>query len=188
MTCSPDATPIPNGAKACHTKAASLCSSVDNLTVRKMKVSLSLTLDIAAWPRMSSGHVGSSIQRGLKSARLVTHLMASATSHLWFASIIWHVNNLWHSCRFKPRAGSSHSRTRVLLGPIIFRMRRHRRLSSSKSAPTFTLNLVHPFSSASVQSCGSTVTFDVYFYSDGGVFSQKPVWAARPSIPAMHRR
>lgn len=32
-------------------------------------------------------------------------------------------------------------------------MRRHRRLSSSKSAPTFTLNLVHPFSSASVQSC-----------------------------------
>lgn len=41
MTCSPDATPIPNGAKACHTKAASLCSLVNNVTVRKMKVSLS---------------------------------------------------------------------------------------------------------------------------------------------------
>lgn len=81
----------------------------------------------------------------------------------------------WLSFRFKPRALSSHSHTRVLLGPIISRMRRHRRLSSSKSAPTFTLNLVHPFSSASVQSCGSTVTFEVNLYSEGDVFFQKPV-------------
>lgn len=47
-----------------------------------------LTFEIAACPRMSSGDVGSSIHRGLNSARLDTQLMASATSHLWLASII----------------------------------------------------------------------------------------------------
>ena len=43
---------------------------------------------IAAWPRMSSGLVGSSIQHGSKWASALIHSMASATSQTWLASII----------------------------------------------------------------------------------------------------
>lgn len=78
--------------------------------------------------------------------------------------------HLQHSCRFKQTHRCSRGRTRVLFGPIISRMSRHRRLSSSKSAPTFTLNLVHPCPRASVQSCGSTVTFDACLNTKRGCF------------------
>lgn len=43
---------------------------------------------IAAWPRMSSGLVGSSIHSGSNSASALTHSIAYGTSHTWFASII----------------------------------------------------------------------------------------------------
>ncbi len=43
---------------------------------------------IAAWPRMSSGLVGSSIQYGSNSARAPTLSIASPTSQTWLASII----------------------------------------------------------------------------------------------------
>ena len=42
--------------------------------------------------------------------------------------------------------------TKVLSGPIIWRIRRHRLSSSSSSAPTFTLKRLHPLAKASVQS------------------------------------
>lgn len=60
--------------------------------LNKLEIHGSLTLEIVAWPKMSSGHVGSSIHRGLNSANLLTQLMASATSHRWLASIIWYKN------------------------------------------------------------------------------------------------
>lgn len=57
-------------------------------TDQRITLTFLLTLEMAACPRMSSGDVGSSIQRGLNSARLDTQRIASATSHLWLASII----------------------------------------------------------------------------------------------------
>lgn len=41
---------------------------------------------IAAWPRMSSGDVGSSMNHGLNSDNCCIHSMASGTDHIWFAS------------------------------------------------------------------------------------------------------
>lgn len=61
-------------------------------------------------------------------------------------------------------AGGRNDRTKVLLGPIICLMRRHLPLSSSRSAPTFTLNLVQPFLSASVQSCGNTQLYAKFIW------------------------
>lgn len=52
--------------------------------------------------------------------------------------------------------GAKNNRTKALFGPIICLMRRHLRMSSWRSAPTFTLNLVQPLLSASVQSCRNT--------------------------------
>ena len=84
---------------------------------------------IAAWPRMSSGLVGSSIQYGSNGASRAIHSMAVPTSQRWFASTA----SMWS-------------------GPICERIRRIRRTSSSTSAPTFILNRVQPSASASRQS------------------------------------
>src|SRR6266849_4391536 len=43
---------------------------------------------IVAWPRISSGLVGSSIHSGLNRASGRMNSIASPTSHAWFASII----------------------------------------------------------------------------------------------------
>ena len=43
---------------------------------------------IRAWPRMSSGLVGSSIHHGSNSASAWVRSIASSTSHTWLASII----------------------------------------------------------------------------------------------------
>lgn len=165
------------------------------------------TFAIAAWPRMSSGQVGSSIQSGLNSASLDTQLIASATSHLWLASIIWRVtkwkkkNNERKIMYFTISPNPSTlivtiNRTNVFSVPIICLMRRHLRMSSSRSAPTFTLNFVHPCLSASVQSCRRT-PFLCYIQSvfcQGPnklrykTFTESPLWVSRLSSPATHRK
>ena len=81
---------------------------------------------MAAWPRTSSGLVGSSIQYGSNRARAPIQSIASATSQRWFASII-----------------------RRWPGPISSRMIVARRISSARSAPTFCLKAVNPAASAS---------------------------------------
>lgn len=65
---------------------------------------------------------------------------------LQYAAVSW--------CKYND--GRKYNLTKVLSGPIICLMRRHLRMSSSRSAPTFTLNLVQPLFSASVQSCRNT--------------------------------
>ena len=81
---------------------------------------------IAAWPRMSSGLVGSSIQYGSNGARRAIQSIASPTSQRWFAST-----------------------ASIRSGPISSRTIRIRRMSSSTSAPTFSLKRVQPSASAS---------------------------------------
>ena len=81
---------------------------------------------IAAWPRTSSGLVGSSIQYGSNGRSRSIHAIAEPTSQRWFASTA------------SIRSGPSSSR-RIAA----------RRTSSSTSAPTFILNRVQPSASAS---------------------------------------
>lgn len=75
---------------------------------------------------MSSGLVGSSIQYGSNSASRLIHPTASSTPQRWLAS--------------------SAIRTP---GPITSRAVRHRRTSSSRSAPTLSLICLNPLSTAS---------------------------------------
>ena len=84
---------------------------------------------IAAWPRTSSGLVGSSIQYGSKPASAFTCRIASGTSQHWFAS----------SMSRRP-------------GPISSRISAARRAFSSRLGPTFILKAVHPSATASRQS------------------------------------
>ena len=84
---------------------------------------------IAAWPRTSSGLVGSSIQVSPNGARRSIHAIASSTSQAWLASTL--------SC------GASPSASRAIA---------QRRTSSSTSAPTFSLTCLKPSSSASATS------------------------------------
>lgn len=115
------------------------------------------TFEMNAWPRISSGHVGSSIHSGRNSASLVTHATASATSHRWLASTICRRRVLLSHLHFPTsHIVSAVWITRMLSGPIILRMRPHLRISSCMSAPTFTLNFVHPWARASEQSCTHT--------------------------------
>ena len=72
---------------------------------------------IAACPRMSSGLVGSSIQYGSNRARRAIHSIACSTSQRWLAST-----------------------ASIRSGPISSRTIRIRRMSSSTSAPTLSLN------------------------------------------------
>ena len=81
---------------------------------------------IAAWPRMSSGLVGSSIQYGSNGASCAIQSIATPTSQRWLAST-----------------------ASIRSGPISSRTIRIRRTSSSTSAPTFILNRVQPSASAS---------------------------------------
>ena len=87
---------------------------------------------MAAWPRMSSGLVGSSIQYGRNSARAVISSMASFTPQTLLASIM--------SCESQPMSE---------------RMRLARRESSSIPIPTFILNAVKP---SAIAPCTSSFT------------------------------
>src|SRR6185369_13621411 len=78
---------------------------------------------------MSSGEVGSSIQYGSNSASRAIHAIASSTPQRWFAST-----------------------ATIASGPTSSRTIRNRRRSSSRSAPTLSLNAVQPSARASRQS------------------------------------
>ena len=130
-------TPPTRAASICMTAIASACSSCLKMT-RFCACSPVATRTgatpraISAWPRTSSGLVGSSIQAMSNSASAFTHAIASDTSQRWFASIA---------------IGKS--------GPHTSRATRRRRMSSSRSAPTLSLIWPKPSAIASRQSRAS---------------------------------
>ncbi len=83
---------------------------------------------IRAWPRMSSGLVGSSIHHGSNCASSLVRSIAVSTSHTWLASII--------------RKRSS---------PISSRISAARATSFAGSPPTFILTWLQPASIAAWQ-------------------------------------
>jgi hypothetical protein len=81
---------------------------------------------------MSSGDVGSSIQRGSNSRSRSIQAIASGTLQRWFASIAM-----------------------LMSGPTTSRARRRRRTSSSMFAPTLSLIWLNPAVTACLESCAS---------------------------------
>ncbi len=86
-----------------------------------------------AWPRMSSGLVGSSIHHGSYALSRLVAAIASLTPQTWFASII-----------------------NLRSGPSAARISAARRSSSAASSPTFIFTWPKP---ASIASCTSAATF-----------------------------
>ena len=56
--------------------------------LNKLEIHGSLTLEIVAWPKMSSGHVGSSIHRGLYGASIFMHWLVGMVYVFYFASFV----------------------------------------------------------------------------------------------------
>ena len=81
---------------------------------------------IRAWPRMSSGLVGSSIHQGSCARSVRIAAIASSTPQTWLASII-----------------------RIPVGPSSRRIRAARRSSEARSLPTFIFTCVKPDATAS---------------------------------------